>query len=56
MVNSLFGETWRIAEFGPTNCQLDSETSQIIDQVLDAAKIIYDYEYEDRNGALDEEE
>ena len=28
VVNSLFGETWRIAEFGSTNCQLAFERCQ----------------------------
>ncbi len=30
MVNSLFGETWRIAEFGSTNCQLGFERSRFL--------------------------
>ena len=28
VVNSLFGETWRIVEFGSTNCQLEFERCQ----------------------------
>ena len=30
VVNSLFGETWRIAEFGSTNCQLEFERCRFI--------------------------
>src|SRR5882762_7680353 len=30
VVNSLFGETWRIIEFGSTNCQLEFERCRFI--------------------------